>query len=99
MREVVRSALRTLDLDYAITSISAGASKDYEIVMWDKPRNSHFSIRVRWESGRSREDMIERVVQQLTERSAAWRIADLRGFSQRRRRRGGPGRWLSSQRA
>ena len=41
--------------------------------MWDKPRNSHFSLRVHWETGLSRERMTERVVQQLTERLAAWR--------------------------
>jgi hypothetical protein len=40
MREVARSALRTLNLDYAITKISGGPNKDYEIVMWDQPRNS-----------------------------------------------------------
>ncbi len=96
MREVAHSALRILNLDYDITLISGGASNDYEIVMWDKPRNSHFSIRVRWEPGLSREDMTDRVVQQLAERSAAWRLADVRGFAERRRRRSGARRWVSS---
>ena len=45
MRDVAQSALRALNLDYAITTISVGASRNYEIVMWDKPRNSYFSIR------------------------------------------------------
>ena len=44
MRDIARSALRELDLDYAITLVSSGASRTYEIVMWDKPRNSYFSI-------------------------------------------------------
>ena len=75
MREVAHSALRELNLDYAITLISGGASQNYEIVMRDKPRNSYFSIRVHWETGLSREHMTERVVQQLTERLAGWRAS------------------------
>ena len=46
MRDVALSALRQLDLDYAITSISGGAGQDYEIVMWDRcqwqPKTAHF---------------------------------------------------------
>ena len=96
MREIVHSALRALNLDYAITLISGGASKNYEIVMWDQPRNSFFSIRVRWETGLSREQMTQRVVQQLADRSAAWRIADVRGLTGRRRRRHGARQWVSN---
>ena len=91
MREIVHSALRALNLDYAITLISGGASRNYEVVMWDQPRNSFFSIRVCWETGLSRKEMTRRVVQQLTERSAAWRIADARGLAERRCRRSAPG--------
>ncbi len=86
MKEVAHSALRKLELDYAINSISVGASHNYEIVMWDKPRNSHFSLRVHWETGLSRERMTERVVQQLTERLAAWRAGRVRSFGERRPR-------------
>ena len=96
MREVARSALRTLNLDYAITKISGGPNKNYEIVMWDQPRNSYFSIRVCWEAGLSREQLTQRVVQQFAERPAAWRIADVRGFSSRRRRRHGATQWVST---
>lgn len=46
MREIARAALRELDLDYAITLISGGASRNYEIVLWDKPGDSYFSIRL-----------------------------------------------------
>ena len=42
------TALRELGLDYSITLISGGASRNYEIVMWDKPRNSYFSVRLNW---------------------------------------------------
>ena len=60
----MQSALRQLDLDYVITSISGGAGHDYEIsvgslllVPWeiglsrDKPRNS-YSISIRVPIGR-----------------------------------------------
>ncbi len=90
MRAVVHSALRELSLDYAISSVSVGASYHYEIVLWDRPRNSYFSIRVHWETGLSRGRMTERVVQQLTGREAAWRAAHVRNFGQRTLRPYGP---------
>ena len=43
MRDIANSILAELDLDYQITLISGGESGDYEIVMWDRPRNSYFS--------------------------------------------------------
>ena len=95
MRDIARSALRELDLDYAITLVSSGASRNYEIVMWDKPRNSYFSIRVHWEPGLSREQMTERVVQQLTGRLAAWRSGDVSDFGERRPRRYGTSQRVS----
>ena len=97
MREIVHAAFRALNLDYTVTSIAVGAGKNYEIVMWDKPRNSYFSIRVRWDTGLPREGMTRRVVQQLAERAAAWRIADVRDrLSERRRRRYGANQSYSS---
>ena len=84
MREVVQSALRQLDLDYAITSISGGTSQDYEIVMWDKPGNSYFSIRVPWKTSLSREYTADCIVQQLTDRLAEWRTVRVRGQGKRR---------------
>ena len=93
MRDVALSALRQLDLDYAITSISGGAGQDYEIVMWDRPRNTYFSIRVPWETGLSREHTNECVVQQLTERLADWRTVPVRRFGEPR-----PRRYSTSQR-
>ena len=50
--------------------------------MWDKPRNSYFSIRVHWQPGLSREQMTEHVVQQLTGRLAAWRSGDVSNFGE-----------------
>ncbi len=89
MRDIARSALRELKLDYAITLVSSGASQNHEIVMWDKPRNSYFSIRVHWEPGLSREQMTECVVQQLAGRLAAWRAGRCQHFGERRPRRYG----------
>ena len=78
IRTVAHWALHELDLDYAISSIFVGPHQRYEIVLWDRPRNSYFSIRERWDIGVSREQMINRIVQQLRDRLAAWRVADVR---------------------
>ncbi len=95
MRAIARSALRELDLDYVITLVSSGASRNYEVVMWDQPRNSYFSIRVHWEPGLSREQMTGRVVQQLTERLATWRSRGVSRFGERRPRRYGTSQRVS----
>ena len=58
IRNVTHWALHELDLDYAISSIIVGLSHRFEIVLWDRPRNSYFSIRERWDIGVSREQMI-----------------------------------------
>ena len=84
MRDLARSVLRDLHLDYAITLISSGRSRNYEIVMWDKPRDSYFTIRVMWDAGLSRQGMTERVTQQLTSRLAALRSGDGSRFDERR---------------
>ena len=89
MRDMARSALRDLNLDYAITLISVGQSCNCEIVMWDKPRDSYFTIRVKWDVGLSGERMTERVTQQLTSRLAALRSGDLSRFGERKPRRHG----------
>ena len=76
MRDVAHAVLRELDLDYRITLVSGGESGNYEIVMWDRPRNSYFSIRFRWTSEMSREVVAEVIRTQLRQRSAAHRLAD-----------------------
>ena len=83
MRQMAQSALRALNLDYAITLISVGGSRNCEIVMWDKPRDSYFTIRVKWNVGLSRERMTERVTQQLTSRLTALRSGGGGGFGER----------------
>ena len=96
MRDAAHSALRELNLDYTITLIAGGARHNYEIVMWDKPRDSYFSIRVRWEPGLSRAHMTERVVQQLTRRLAARRAGHVDHFGERRPRRSSASQPLAS---
>ena len=91
IRNVAHWALHELDLDYAISSIVVGPSHHFEIVLWDRARNSHFSIRGRWDTGLSREHMTNRMVQQLRDRVSAWRLADVRC--------GGAGRPRPSDRA
>ena len=87
IRNVAHWALHELGLDYAISSIVVGPSRGYEIVLWDRPRNSYFSIRERWDIGVSREQMISRIVHQFRERVSAWRVADVRCGGARRPRR------------
>ena len=88
MREIVRAALRELDLDYAITLVSGGASRNYEIVMWDKSRDSYFSIRLNWVHGLSHENLTDKIKEQLTGRLAALRYGgDISGFGECRPRR------------
>ncbi len=87
IRNVAHWALHELDLDYAICSIFVGLSHRFEIVLWDRPRNSYFSIRERWDIGVSREQMINRIVHEFRERISAWRVADVRCGGARRPRR------------
>lgn len=68
MREIAAAALRELDLDYSVTYVSGGASRNYEIVMWDKPHNSYFSIRLTREPDTSAEVLVGRIKHQLRER-------------------------------
>ena len=71
MREIVLAALRELNLDYSITLISGGASCNYEIVMWDKPRNSYFSVRLNWRPEVSASVVTTDIKSQLRTRLAA----------------------------
>ena len=80
MRKVTQSAIRELNLDYAIKSISVGENHHYKIVMWDRTRNSSFSIWAHWEAGLSRELITQRVVQQLERRLAASHTESVRSF-------------------
>ena len=68
MREIAAIALRELDLDYLVTYVSGGASRNYEIVMWDKPHNTYFSIRLTRDPTASPEALIDQIKHQLRER-------------------------------
>ena len=61
MRQVSLDILKKLNLNYGLTLISRGESGKCEIVMWDKPRDSYFSIRLRWEAGTSDEHVAQQI--------------------------------------
>ena len=73
MRENATSAVRELGLDYAVTFVSGGASRNYEIVMWDKPHNTYFSIRLGWDPSTPREAIAGRIKQELRVRLDTFR--------------------------
>ena len=88
MREIARAALLELHLDYAITLVSGGASRNYEIVMWDKLRDSYFTIRLNWNDRLSRANVADKIKKQLSARLAAFRSGGtIRGLDERRPRR------------
>ena len=76
MRSVALAVLRELGLDYRITLVSGGESGNYEIVMWDRPRNSYFSVRFKWHTGMANEAVASLIRTELRERMAAHRLAD-----------------------
>ncbi len=76
MRDVAAAVLTALDLDYQITFVSGGESGNYEIVMWDRPRNSYFSVRFRWSSETSRDEVASAIRAQLRQRIAAHGLSD-----------------------
>ena len=51
MRKIASEAIQELQLDYAVTLVSGGASKNVEIVIWDKTRDSYFSLKLACEPG------------------------------------------------
>ena len=73
MREIATSVVRELGLDYAVTLVSGGASRNYEIVMWDKPHNTYFSIRLDWDPRTPREAIAGRIKQELRARLDTFR--------------------------
>ena len=46
VKELAQRVLDELDLDYAVILVSGGEHGTYEIVMWDRPRDSYFSLRL-----------------------------------------------------
>ena len=47
MKELAQCVLSDLNLDYAVTLVSSGESGSCEIVMWDRPHDSYFSLKLR----------------------------------------------------
>ena len=71
MRQVALEVVEKLRLNYTITLISGGEAGQYEIVMWDQPRDSYFSIRLRWTAETSNETVAHVIEGQLRERLTA----------------------------
>ena len=71
MRNVAQAVIDELDLDYRITMVSGGESGNHEIVMWDRPRNSYFSVRFTWSPGLTIGDVAGTIRDQLRERIAS----------------------------
>ncbi len=76
MRDIVDTILTELGLDYRITLVSGGEGGNYEIVMWDRPRNSYFSVRVRRTNEAPRDVIADSIRGQLRERIAAHNLSD-----------------------
>ena len=72
MREIAEAVIQALHLDYMVTFVSGGASRNYEIVMWDRPHNTYFSIRLTWEPDTPRDTLAGRIEAQLRERLACY---------------------------
>ena len=70
MKDVAVAVLSELNLDYTITLVSGGESGNYEIVMWDRPRNSYFSVRFKWTPQMSRVAIADDIRVQLLQRIA-----------------------------
>ena len=71
MRQIASAAIQELQLDYTVTLVSGGASKNVEIVIWDKTRDSYFSLRLACEPGTPSETIATRIKDQLRRRLAA----------------------------
>ena len=71
MRKIASAAIQELHLDYAVTMVSSGASKNVEIVIWDKARDSYFSLKLACEPGTPAETIATRIKDQLRRRLAA----------------------------
>lgn len=76
MRNMAQAVVHELELDYAITMVSGGESGKYEIVMWDRPRNSYFSVRVDWRDGMTTEAVKSEVRRALQQRNVSHALVD-----------------------
>ena len=84
MRQVAFDVVEKLRLNYTITLISGGEAGRYEIVMWDRPRDSYFSIRLRWTEETSDEHVAKEIEGQLRQRLTALDSSADSDFGERR---------------
>ena len=84
MRQVALDVVEKLRLNYTITLISGGEAGRYEIVMWDRPRDSYFSIRLRWTEETSDEHVAQAIEGQLRQRLSALDSSADSDFGERR---------------
>ena len=83
MRDIAQRVLKELGLDYLITMVSGGGSGICEVVMWDRPRNSYFSVRVRQTPEKSGDRLAEEIREQLRQRISSHKLSDDRRPSRR----------------
>ena len=74
MRDIAQRVLKELGLDYLITMVSGGGSGSYEVVMWDRPRNSYFSVRVQQTPEKS--GLADEIREQLRQRISSHKLSD-----------------------
>ena len=84
MKQVALEVIEKLKLNYTITLISGGEAGKYEIVMWDRPSDRYFSIRLRWTAGTSDEKVAQEIESQLRQRLTALRASTDSTFGERR---------------
>ena len=70
MKQVALDVVKKLKLNYAVTLISRGETGRCEIVMWDRSRDSYFSVRLRWCAETSVENLAREIETQLRQRLA-----------------------------
>ena len=84
MMQVALDVVKKLNLNYRPTLISRGESGRCEIVMWDTPRDSYFSIRLHWEAGTPDEHVAQEIEDQLRQRLTALHSGAASDFGERR---------------
>ena len=87
MKQVATDVVRRLGLNYVVTMVSQGESGNCEIVMWDKPLNSYFSVRLRRCAETSVGGLEQEIESQLRHRLAVLSSGALKGLADRRPRR------------
>ena len=75
MRKLAESVVQELNLDYTVTMVSGGERGNCEIVMWDRPRNSYFSVRLT-PGSRDLAASAALIRQELQQRNVAHQLAD-----------------------